>query len=161
MIFKLLVNTLTLLLVLHSAFNYHKHKKNIPELRKHYSYYFVIMCIYLSIDAEIAFITNLIPFYQAVKAFLVVWLTMPVFAAPGFIYKYYLGSIFKVYGDKIDASLANLKEKIKEFLGNTYEKTYQKIKKDRPIPPKENDENLSLKEIESNINAGDLPDDSE
>ncbi|RVD93031.1 HVA22 DP1t-like protein [Tubulinosema ratisbonensis] len=156
MILKLLVNTLTLLLILHSAFNYHKFKKDIPELRKHYSYYFIIMCIFLGIDAELAFLTNFVPFYQAIKLFLVVWLTLPVFAAPGFIYKYYIGSIFKLYGERIDNSLINLKEKIRDFLGNTYEKTCQKIKRNRQLPMKENDENLSLKEIESNINVGDL-----
>ncbi|KCZ75132.1 hypothetical protein H311_03896 [Anncaliia algerae PRA109] len=161
MLLKIVANTITLILVLYSAFNYHKYKKEIPELKKHYTYYFIIMCIYLSIDAELSFITSFIPFYQVMKLLTVVWLSLPVFAAPSFVYKFYLGSIFGIYGDKIDCCLSKIRNRLREFLGNTYEKTYKKLKTNKIKHMKENEENLSLREIESQIIPGDLPDDSE
>lgn len=127
---KFLVNTVTSLLMMYNSFNAYKAKKSHSRLRKHYTYYFVVMGLLLSFDSQLSFITRYIPFYQFVKLVTVVWLSIPVCSGSMFIYKFYLTLIFKKNEHKVDEWLEVIRQEIFRLVVLYYNMAYNKIRKD-------------------------------
>ncbi|KAL0266032.1 UNVERIFIED_CONTAM: hypothetical protein PYX00_011749 [Menopon gallinae] len=113
-----------------SLFNAYKAKKTHSRLRKHYTYYFVVMGLLLSIDTQLAFITRYIPFYQFIKLVTVVWLSIPVCSGSMFIYKFYLTVIFKKNERKVDEWLEVIRQESCQLVVMYYNMAYNKFKKE-------------------------------
>lgn len=127
---KFLVNTITSLLMVYNSFNAYKAKKSHSRLRKHYTYYFVVMGLLLSLDSQLAFATRYIPFYQFVKLVTVVWLSIPVCSGSMFIYKFYLTLIFKKNERKVDEWLEVIRLESCRLVVLYYNMAYNKLRKD-------------------------------
>lgn len=130
MLTKFLVNTITSLLVIYNSFNAYKAKKSHSRLRKHYTYYFVVMGLLLSLDSQLAFITRYVPFYQFIKLVTVIWLSIPVCSGSMFIYKFYLTLVFKKNERKVDEWLEVIRQESFQLVVLYYNMAYSKFKKE-------------------------------
>lgn len=105
MLVQMLVNLLTPLFVLHNCYGYYKDRKN-----RHYRYFFIIMSLYLSFDLMFGYVTKFIPFFQYLKLGFIVWLSLPIFNGPTFIYNFYMKKVFSNYEGDIDAQLEKARQ---------------------------------------------------
>ncbi|KAF7684330.1 hypothetical protein TCON_0483 [Astathelohania contejeani] len=108
MLIKTLINTLTILLILSNMFAYYKCKKT-KACDKHLTYYFIIMSLFLAFD----FIIFHQKKYQFIKFLLILWLSIPSFGAPAYIYHRFIECYFKNNEVKIDYVAKNIKRPIK------------------------------------------------
>ncbi|ELQ74473.1 HVA22/DP1t-related protein [Trachipleistophora hominis] len=121
---KVIVNITTVLLVLNNCYGYFKDRKN-----KHYRYYFLILCLFLVFDSLFSYLTNLVPFFQIAKFAFIIWLSLPMFNGPVFIYNFYMKKIFVRFEADIDLQLEMARKKFMdtfvERLNQAYGKCYQ------------------------------------
>lgn len=124
MLGKVIVNITTVLLVLNNCYGYFKDRKN-----KHFRYYFLILCLFLVFDSLFSYVTNFIPFFQIVKFAFIVWLSLPMFNGPMFIYNFYMKKIFVRFEADIDLQLETARKRFVETfverLNQAYGKCYQ------------------------------------
>lgn len=161
MIMKFAVNTATTFLVLYNSFNAYKAKKYNQKIRKHYSHYFLIMSVLLAVDAQLAFITNHVPFYQFVKLVGVTWLSIPVCSGSVFVYKFYLSLLFKENEHRVDEWLEAVRIRMHKIVLFYYELAYSTIKQGvqkvhTPLP-KEGAKTLVKKDAVKSITGPSTP----
>lgn len=105
MFVNLLTSILTPLLVLNNCYGYYKDRKN-----KHYRYFFIIMCLFLSFDLLFGYITAYIPFFKVLRLVFIIWLSLPIFNGPAFVYNFYMKKMFANFEGDIDEQLENIRK---------------------------------------------------
>ncbi|KRH93216.1 HVA22/DP1t-related protein [Pseudoloma neurophilia] len=123
MISTILLNIVTPLAVLYNCYGYYKDKKN-----RHFKYFFIIMCLFLSIDLSMGFIIKFIPFIQFLKLIFVIWLALPLFNGPSFIYNFYMKKVFVHFEDDIDIQLEKTRKLFVDAIVNRLNQAYGKYK---------------------------------
>lgn len=129
---RVITNVVTCFLILYNSYNAYKAKiEKHQKLKKRYNMFFMVIAVFLGFDSVFGFLLNLLPFYQAFKLGVIIWMSVPMCSGSVFIYKYYMNSLFLLYQDQIDKYLICLRDTIKIKVVEYYEMAYSKISKDK------------------------------
>lgn len=90
-------------------------KSTIVPLRKYYKHYFISMSMLLAIDVSMSFILYRLPYYQVLKGFLLMWISIPGCTGVHFIYNVYIKNIHKLFQGDIDTVILNFKQYYEEI----------------------------------------------
>lgn len=144
---SLLLNIVTPFFVLYNCYGFYKDKKN-----RHFRNYFMILSLFLSFDLCFSFFTQYIPFIYFLKLAFVIWLSLPIFNGPSFIYNFYMKRIFVHFEGDIDAQFERTRkifvETIVDKLNNAYGK-YQEIN-NRLLPSHKEEQDFH--ELQEDVN---------
>lgn len=80
------------------------------SMRKYYKHYFIVISMLLALDMSFSFILYRLPYYQTLKCFLMLWLSIPGGTGPHFIYNVYIKNIHNLFHGDIDTIIANMKQ---------------------------------------------------
>jgi receptor expression-enhancing protein 1/2/3/4 len=128
---RFIVNTIGTALVLFNTYAQFKAKKEDRNVRRLYPIYFKVMCIFLVFDNLLSFFLRLIPFYQMIKLFLMIWLSIPKCSGAVFVYRFYVNGFMKTYEDDLDNLIEKSKLTFRQTLNKYYEMAYGKYNERR------------------------------
>lgn len=87
------------------------------------------MCLFLVLDSLLSYITCFVPFFQVLKLVTVLWLSLPMFNGPTFIYNFYMKRVFVHFEDDIDAQLEMARKKFMDAIVVRFNQAYGKCQK--------------------------------
>lgn len=102
----------------------------------------MIMSLFSVFDISFGFFTQYIPFVYFLKLAFVVWLSLPIFNGPSFIYNFYMKKIFVHFEGDIDAQLEKTRQIFVETIVDKLNKAYGKYQEmnNRLLPSREHEQ---------------------
>lgn len=146
MFLNLIVNIVTPFLVLNNCYGYYKDKKN-----RHYKYYFLIISLFLAFDSLLSYITQFVPFFEFLKLSFIIWLSLPLFNGPSFLYNFYMKKIFNNYENEIDQHMEKARVLFVNTVMNKLNQAYGKYKKMNGKLLETNKEEGKVQDIENDL----------
>lgn len=142
---RFIVNVTTAGLVLFNTYNQFKAKKDDKALKKIYSIYFKVLCIFLVFDNLLSFFLRIIPFYMFFKLLFIIWLSVPKCSGSIFIYRFYVNGLMRTYEEDVDQLIERIKIMVQENIKRYKEFAYGKLKqKKENIKTQENENSTDV-----------------